>query len=167
MFQFTNLFTVLIPLYGMIGLWTTRVGYHNRWEFYLYNVIFGLFQAPYYAYAQTMMSEVTPRGYENMFFGLFGITNRASSIIGPNVIQAIINDSGNNWTGFPFLFAICVAASIVVWCVDVEKGRENCRKFVEDRKVRRAAREAGLGVEEVVSGAADGTLPQEGKDLRR
>jgi hypothetical protein len=34
--------------------------------------LFGLFQAPYYAYAQTMMSEVTPRGYENMFFGLFG-----------------------------------------------------------------------------------------------
>lgn len=26
-----------------------------------------------------MMSEVTPRGYENMFFGLFGITNRAVS----------------------------------------------------------------------------------------
>lgn len=32
-------------------------------------------------YAQTMMSEVTPRGYENMFFGLFGITNRAVSIV--------------------------------------------------------------------------------------
>jgi len=45
----------------------------------IYNVLFGLFQAPYYAYAQTMMSEVTPRGYENMFFGLFGITNRAVS----------------------------------------------------------------------------------------
>jgi MFS-type transporter involved in bile tolerance (Atg22 family) len=28
-------------------------------------------QAPYYAYAQTMMSELTPPGYEGMFFGLF------------------------------------------------------------------------------------------------
>jgi MFS-type transporter involved in bile tolerance (Atg22 family) len=60
-------------------LWTNRVGYHHVRDFWTYNILFGLFQAPYYSYAQTMMSEVTPRGYENMFFGLFGITNRAVS----------------------------------------------------------------------------------------
>jgi hypothetical protein len=67
MFLFTNFFTVLIPFWGMLGLWTTRIGYHHtvsskvlnvfgipitdqsQWEFYFYNVIFGLFQAPYYA----------------------------------------------------------------------------------------------------------------------
>jgi MFS-type transporter involved in bile tolerance (Atg22 family) len=63
----------------MLGLWTQRVGYHHVRDFWIYNILFGLFQAPYYAYAQTMMSEVTPRWYENMFFGLFGITNRAVS----------------------------------------------------------------------------------------
>lgn len=36
-------------------------------------------------------------------------------MIGPNVIQAIIDNSGNNWKGFPFLFALCVSASIVIW----------------------------------------------------
>lgn len=30
-----------------------------------------------YQYAQTMISELMPRGYDNMFFALFGITNRA------------------------------------------------------------------------------------------
>ncbi|KAL1301955.1 hypothetical protein AAFC00_002411 [Neodothiora populina] len=142
MFQITNFFSVLIPFYGMLGIWTKRVGYHNMWEFYFYNVIFGLFQAPYYAYAQTMMSEVTPRGYENMFFGLFGITNRASSIIGPNVVQAIINATNNNWLGFPFLFAICAVASVVIWFVDVEKGRASCRKFEQERTAVRVEREA-------------------------
>jgi MFS-type transporter involved in bile tolerance (Atg22 family) len=77
MFMVTNLFSVLIPLYGVAGLWSDKVGYHHVRDFWLYNIVFGLFQAPYYAYAQTMMSEVTPRGYEGMFFGLFGITNRA------------------------------------------------------------------------------------------
>lgn len=128
----------------MLGIWTHRVGYHNLWEFWFYNILFGLFQAPYYAYAQTMMSEVTPRGYENMFFGLFGITNRASSIIGPNVIQAIINKTNNNWLGFPFLFAICAAASAVIWFVDVEKGRKSCRDFERERKVVRVEREDGV-----------------------
>ncbi|RAH72399.1 uncharacterized protein BO66DRAFT_418938 [Aspergillus aculeatinus CBS 121060] len=132
MFLITNFFTVLIPFWGMLGLWTKRIGYHHRWEFYLYNVIFGLFQAPYYAYAQTMISELMPPGYDNMFFALFGITNRASSIIGPNVVQAIINDTQNNWMGFPFLFAICAAAMVAIMFVDVEKGREDGRRFVEE-----------------------------------
>lgn len=79
MFMVTNFFSVFIPFYGMLGLWTEKVGYHHVRDFWIYNILFGLFQAPYYAYAQTMMSEVTPRGYENMFFGLFGITNRAVS----------------------------------------------------------------------------------------
>ena len=35
---------------------------HNRWEFYMYNAVFGLFQAPYYAYSQTMLSEILPPG---------------------------------------------------------------------------------------------------------
>jgi MFS-type transporter involved in bile tolerance (Atg22 family) len=40
--------------------------FHNVWEFWAYNVVFGLFQAPYYAFAQTMMAELTPPGFDNM-----------------------------------------------------------------------------------------------------
>ncbi|RAL15394.1 uncharacterized protein BO97DRAFT_440807 [Aspergillus homomorphus CBS 101889] len=145
MFLITNFFTVLIPFWGMLGLWTKRIGYHHRWEFYLYNVIFGLFQAPYYAYAQTMISELMPPGYDNMFFALFGITNRASSIIGPNVVQAIINDTRNNWMGFPFLFAICAAAMVAIMFVDVEKGREDGRRFMEEHAVASASSAGGGG----------------------
>ena len=47
-------------------------------------------------------------------------------MIGPNVIQVIIDRSGNNWKGFPFLFVLCVTASIVIWFfVDVEQGRRD------------------------------------------
>jgi len=47
-------------------------------------------------------------------------------MIGPNVIQSIVNRSGNNWLGFPFLFALCTLASLVIWfSVDVEKGRKD------------------------------------------
>jgi len=58
------------------------------------------------------------------------------------VIQAIINATNNNWLGFPFLFAICTAASIVIWFVDVDKGRASCRKFEHERKEARVQREA-------------------------
>ncbi|KAF7302470.1 DNA-directed RNA polymerase subunit [Mycena chlorophos] len=35
-----------------------------------YNVVFGLFQAPHYAFSQTMMADLTPPGFDNMFSGL-------------------------------------------------------------------------------------------------
>ncbi|KAI6127431.1 autophagy-related protein 22-like protein [Pisolithus croceorrhizus] len=124
MFVVTNVVTIFIPLWGMIGIWTDKFGFHNVWEFWAYNIVFGLFQAPYYAFSQTMMAELSPPGFDNMFFGLFGLSNRASSMVGPIVVQAIINNTGNNWQGFPFLFALCSVASLIIWfVVDVEKGR--------------------------------------------
>jgi len=130
MFVVTNVVTILIPLWGMIGIWTDKLGFHNVWEFWAYNVVFGIFQAPYYAFSQTMMAELSPPGFDNMFFGLFGLSNRASSMVGPNVIQAIIDNTGNNWQGFPFLFALCTAASLVIWFgVDVKKGRRDAVRW--------------------------------------
>ncbi|KAG1873634.1 autophagy-related protein 22-like protein [Suillus subalutaceus] len=100
-----------------------------------YNVMFGLFQAPYYAYSLTMMSELSPPGFENMFFGLFGLSNRASSMVGPNVIQVIIDKTGNNWQGFPFLFAMCTAASVVIWFgVDITKGRRDAVRWAAEQR---------------------------------
>lgn len=130
MFVVTNVVTILIPLWGMIGIWTDKFGFHNVWEFWAYNVVFGLFQAPYYAFAQTMMAELSPPGFDNMFFGLFGLSNRASSMVGPYVVQAIIGKTQDNWQGFPFLFGICTTASLVIWFgVDVAKGRRDAVRW--------------------------------------
>ena len=60
--------------------------------------------------------------------------------------------------GFPFLFSICFAGSVVIWFVDVEKGRDNCRKYVEERKLVRVAKESGLTTDEVIDGVATGEL---------
>ncbi|KAG6919784.1 hypothetical protein DXG01_001623 [Tephrocybe rancida] len=58
-------------------------------------------------------------------------------MIGPNVIQAIIDKSGSNWMGFPFLFALCACASLVIWfCVDVTKGRNDAVSWAEEIRAR-------------------------------
>jgi MFS-type transporter involved in bile tolerance (Atg22 family) len=69
------------------------------------------------------------------FFSLYGLSNTASSMIGPNVIQAIINKSGNNRDGFPFLFLLCTCASLVIWfAVDVPKGRRAAVRWAAEQR---------------------------------
>lgn len=84
-----------------------------------------------------MMSDLTPPGFEGMFFGLFGITNRASSLIGPNVCAAIVDRTGNQWDSFIFLFVLCLLAAIVITLfVNMEKGRAHAVAFsIEQRGV--------------------------------
>jgi len=56
-------------------------------------------------------------------------------MIGPNVIQAIIDNSGDNWKGFPFLFSLCVVASLIIWFgVDVTKGRRDAVAWAESQR---------------------------------
>ena len=56
-------------------------------------------------------------------------------MIGPSIIQAIIDRSGNNWKGFPFLFALCLTASLIIWfCVDVTKGRRDAVAWADNQR---------------------------------
>ena len=56
-------------------------------------------------------------------------------MIGPSIIQAIIDRSGNNWKGFPFLFALCLTASLIVWFgVDVTKGRRDAVAWADNQR---------------------------------
>ncbi|KAG2073623.1 hypothetical protein BDR04DRAFT_294942, partial [Suillus decipiens] len=82
-----------------------------------------------------MMAELSPPGFDNMFFGLFGLFNRTSSIVGPIVVQVIISKTGNNWHGFPLLFSMCTAASLVIWFrVDVTKGRRDAVRWAAEQR---------------------------------
>ena len=42
-------------IWGMIGIWTTAIGYHHRWEFWLWNIWYGGMMCPWYSYSQTMV----------------------------------------------------------------------------------------------------------------
>jgi hypothetical protein len=54
--------------------------------------------------------------------------------------------------GFPFLFAICAGAMITICFVDIKKGREDCRKFTEQRKIDRVVAESGLDPNDIAKG---------------
>ena len=86
-----------------------------------------------------MISEVTPRGHEFLFFSLFSIIGKTSSFIGPIVSSAIIDASptGNVSTPFYFLFALSlVSFGILFFGVDLKKSQQEQERFLAD-KLRR------------------------------
>ncbi|KAI9467374.1 MFS general substrate transporter [Lactarius psammicola] len=135
MFLTVCILGTLIPVWGMIGIWTDKIGFHNVWEFWVYSVVYGLVIGPNYAISQTMMSELSPPGFEYMFFGLFGLASRSAAIIGPNVIQAIVDKNGNNWKAFPILFVLSALGCLVAWFgVNVPKGRYAAAQWAVEQR---------------------------------
>ncbi|KAL8692626.1 MAG: hypothetical protein Q9218_002390 [Villophora microphyllina] len=131
---------ILLDGWGMIGIWTQNFGFHHVWEVWVYQTFYGLFVCPWYSYSQIMISEVTPRGKEFLFFSLFSIIGKTSSFIGPLVSSAIIDASpnGNNSTPFYFLFGLGLASAILlVVGVDLKKSRWEQERFVEDERILR------------------------------
>lgn len=84
-----------------------------------------------------MISEVTPRGHEFLFFSLFSIIGKTSSFIGPIVSSAIIDamPSRNASAPFYFLFAVSVVSfGVLFWGVDLKVSRREQERFLERRR---------------------------------
>ncbi|KAL2815671.1 autophagy-related protein 22-like protein [Aspergillus granulosus] len=147
MFNIIALSIILLDGWGMIGIWTQRFGFHHSWEIWAYQAFYGLFVCPWYSYSQILISEVTPRGHEFLFFSLFSIIGKTSSFIGPLVSSAIIDASPSHNASMPFyfLFALSVLSAGVlgVW-LDLDKSRGEQRAFLqEERRERERQRQTG------------------------
>jgi hypothetical protein len=93
----------------MIGIWTEKFGwvsstplcpgydhvpidrYHNKWEFWVYYVVFGLAQTPYYSFSQTVMAELSPPGFDFMVCAAQS-WHMPSLMCGDAVLWSIRND---------------------------------------------------------------------------
>jgi MFS-type transporter involved in bile tolerance (Atg22 family) len=150
MFNVVMIAIVVLDGWGMVGIWTQKFGFHHLWEVWVYQVFYGLFVCPWYSYSQIMISEVTPRGKEFLFFSLFNIMGKASAFIGPIVSSAIIDDTGNNSSPFYFLFALSLASFIMLaTLVDLKKSRIEQEEFLAAERKVKERRVSVIGVDGV------------------
>ena len=130
MLQLSNFTCLLLPLWGMIGIWTTKVGYHSLWEFWLFAGLYGFTLGAQFSYGQAFMAELVPRGREYMFFSLLGIISKGSSWIGPIVSSAIVGHTGNQWTAFPWIAALIFVPWVAIFFISETKSREECAEYL-------------------------------------
>ncbi|KAM3503737.1 hypothetical protein MY10362_004007 [Beauveria mimosiformis] len=143
MFSVIMLAVILLDAWGMIGNWTTRFGgFQNIQEIWAYQVFYGLFICPYYSYAQIMISSVTPRGYEYLFFSVFNVIGKASSLTGPLISSAIIDaspggGSKSHRAPFYFLFALSLFSALGIFIfLDLDKSAKEQNAFLREKAVR-------------------------------
>jgi len=130
MLQWTNFGCVLVALWGMVGIWTDKFGFHNLWEFWCVNAFYAVSMGPQFSYGQAFMAELVPRGREYMFFSLLGIVSKGSAWIGPIVSSAIVDRSGNQWTAFPFVAALIIVPTIAIFFISETKSRKECAEYL-------------------------------------
>ncbi|KAH9003152.1 MFS general substrate transporter [Lactarius hatsudake] len=135
-----NVFWILVlTAWGLAGVRTNKIGFKHVWEIWWYQVFYGMMVCPWYAYSQTMISEVSPLPQMFLFFALFSVVGKTSAFIGPFVSEAIISASNNNDNmPFAFLFGLGLFSTIFLFMVDVKKSRIECEEFVEAEATRDA-----------------------------
>ena len=147
MFNLVMLGIVLLDGWGMIGIWSQHFGFKNVWEVWVYQVFYGLFVCPWYSYSQIMISEVTPRGSEFIFFSLFSIMGKTSAFIGPIVSSAIIDKALDNGVSsgvansmpFYFLFGLSLLSFVLLALgVNLDKSRREQDEFLEEQRLLKA-----------------------------
>ncbi|CAG8678937.1 18140_t:CDS:10, partial [Acaulospora morrowiae] len=97
-----SFFFAILPLYAILGFWLP----------------FGL------------VSKMEVWGHENEFFSLFQITAKGSSCIGPLITAIITNGTKDLRNSYWFLLVLLVIPIFIIYTVDVEKGRSDCKTFV-------------------------------------
>ncbi|KAG6902708.1 hypothetical protein C0995_012848 [Termitomyces sp. Mi166 len=110
----------VIPAYGCLGFLSVFQGKSTRFgglttqgEMFFLAVYFGSVYGAFQGYARAFYAELLPPGEEARWYGLFSITDKSSSFIGP-LIVGLIADT----TAVPILTN-----------VDVERGRKDAREY--------------------------------------
>jgi UMF1 family MFS transporter len=124
--------TSMVPLYGCIGIWVQSGfgGLKTKEEMYVLAAYFGVMYGAFQAYARASYAELIPPGEEARWYGLFSITDKSSSFLGPLIVGLIADTTGNIRYAFFFLVAMVWSAVPLLAWVNMSNGRADARNYV-------------------------------------
>lgn len=126
----------LIPIYGLLGYlpivqrWGV-IGLQQPWEMYPLAAVYGLVLGGLSSYCRSLYGELIPEGSEAAFYALYAASDKGSSVFGPAIVGAIIDQSGDIRPAFWFLAALVGLPAPLIWSVNVERGKREGQKLAE------------------------------------
>ncbi|KAL7421294.1 Autophagy protein 22 [Cryptotrichosporon argae] len=123
-----------LPVYTCAGLVLPVGGLRTEAEMYVATAWFGILYGPFNSYSRAVYAELIPPGHESSFFSLFALTDKSASFIGPAVVGAIADATGNIRYGFLFLLVLLAAPVPILLRVDPRRGAAEARAWVAPRR---------------------------------
>ncbi|KAM0750426.1 MFS general substrate transporter [Meredithblackwellia eburnea MCA 4105] len=112
----------LVPIWGLAGL-------RRQWEMYLLAIVFGAIYGSFQSYARTCFSELVPSSQAARWFGLYSITDKSSSFLGPLLVAVVTNITSQIRHGFFLILLMFLLALPLLLKVDMDKGRNDAECY--------------------------------------
>ena len=115
--------SALAPAWGLLSFTSTGLGFQQSWEVYILTVLFGMCLGGLQSFSRTLFSNLMPKGYETEFFGIYEITDKGSSWLGPLIVAAFYEGTGSLRHAFIYLFlGTTVPALLLHFFITEDKG---------------------------------------------
>ncbi|KAI8915640.1 autophagy-related protein 22-like protein [Gorgonomyces haynaldii] len=113
---------ILLPIYGLLFFNTQAelipiACYHGA--------VLGATQST----LRVLFSELVPPGNEAEFFGLYSVTDKGAAWIGPFIVGAIRNSTGNLKPTFWFLLSQLTVPFVIFLTLNMQQGKEQAVQF--------------------------------------
>ncbi|GAA5943790.1 Atg22p [Sporobolomyces koalae] len=114
--------STLVPIWGIVSL-------ESKFELYSLAIGFGMLYGSFQSYSRTCYSELVPIGQAARWFGLYSITDKSSSFLGPLLVSIITNQTGQIRHGFYLILAFFLISLPILIRVDLEQGSKDVERF--------------------------------------
>ena len=119
----------LIPAYGLLGFVSDSVGLRSGPEMIVAAAWYGLHVGAYQALSRSLFSALIPPGRSAAFFAAYELTNRGSSAIGPLVLTAVQQSTGELRYAFWFVLITTVLPAVGLAFLDLPRGRAEALQY--------------------------------------
>ena len=97
-------------------------------EMFIVVIVYGLLLGPVQSYSRTFFTDLIPPGQEAEYFGLYEVTDKGSSWIGPLMCGAIYESTGSLRLGFVYLIFTIAVGIYLTYTTDAIRGSDDCRR---------------------------------------
>ncbi|ODV90975.1 hypothetical protein CANCADRAFT_31775 [Tortispora caseinolytica NRRL Y-17796] len=125
----------IVPLYGVAGFFTNRIGFHYPGEMYIAAVVYGLALGGVGASSRAVYSQMIPPGRENIYFSLYSVTDKGSSIVGPFMTGVITDRTLNIRYSFYLLLGMLLISIPLFFSVKVQRGEQAAKTFIAENDI--------------------------------
>ena len=96
----------LVPFWAIVGLWSRDFGLRTGWEMLAIAALFGISLGPMQGFSRAIYSALIPEGQEAAYFSLYQLTDKGSGFVGPLVVAAVIQATGN--MRYSLVYPLCL-----------------------------------------------------------